>query len=101
LRKNEPIGVKYKEGFFNKWVATVGVFKYIVLNFGILKRALFFPTRLDQCKIGPLDDILIKNAIIKISKNKMAIIVKDINKSKALFISIDKLLEFTCKCQLF
>jgi hypothetical protein len=32
---------------------------------------LFFPTRLDQYKIGPLDDILIKNAIIKISKNKM------------------------------
>ena len=33
--------------------------KYIVLNFGILKRILFFPIRLDQNKIGPSEVILI------------------------------------------
>ena len=45
LRKNEPIGVRYILGFFNKCVAIAGVFSRIVLNFGILKSRLNCPTR--------------------------------------------------------
>tara|TARA_B100000787_G_scaffold163633_1_gene145483 strand:- start:1283 stop:1546 length:264 start_codon:yes stop_codon:yes gene_type:complete len=67
-------------------VATSGVSNFIDLNLGIRNILLFFPTRCDQYKAGPLVSIFI-NIIKSIEGKKIIVEIKStINISISLFI---------------
>ena len=57
---------------FKRWVGKLGVFFFIVLNFGIIKKTLFFPYLLDQKIIGiPSDNRMIIDIIKKNGMNNI------------------------------
>jgi len=78
------MGVRWEVGLVSKCVATAGVPTRMLRNLGMLKSALWRPTRLDQYRAGPFDVSFTRSATNAIGTNKMMVALAARARSKSL-----------------